>query len=1520
VTAATGEQIAIVGMAGRFPGAPTLAELWRNLRDGVESIRDIPSDELLAAGVTREQLADPRYVKRRGTLEEVGAFDAALFRMTAREAELADPQLRLFLECAWTALEDAGNAPGAGGRVGVFGSASLGTYLMHNLYPNRDVVESAGVFQLLLGNSRDFLATQTAYRLNLTGPAVSVQTACSSSLVAVHLACQSLIAGECDVALAGGVSVVVPQATGYRYEDGGIMSPDGHVRPFDHRGGGIVNGEGVGIVVLRRLTDALADGHTMRAVVRGTAVGNDGASKLGFTAPSVAGQVRTIREALAVAEVDPASVTYVEAHGTGTALGDPIEIAALNEAFRTTGAEPGSCAIGSVKANLGHLDVAAGIAGLIKTVLMLEHRTLLPSLHFEAANPELELTDGPFRVSTDLREWPSGDTPRRAGVSSFGIGGTNAHVVLEEAPPLPCGDDRRPSALLVLSARTAAALDESARRLALHLREHPEIELPDVAHTLQVGRAALDHRRALVVPADGVGAAAATLEADLARSADAERSPQEPAIVFMLSGQGSQHVGMARDLYRCESAFRVSLDVCADLLQPSLDVDLRDVLYGEAPEAAARLRATALAQPALFAVEYALAQLWSSWGVRPHALVGHSVGELVAACLAGVFSLEDALELVAERGRLMQQSPDGVMLAVHAPEHELAPLLELGLSLAAVNTHKLCTLSGPPDAVAAAEGALDRRRIPHTRLHTSHAFHSSMIEPAVAPFAELVARVGCSEPQIPYLSNVTGSWATAELATDPDYWGRQLRETVRFAACLDEVAAAGPAVLVEVGPGATLAAIARDHLETDRARRVVASLPGPHDGRSSLETALEALGSVWTAGVTVDWDGFSANERRRRVPLPTYPFARERYWVDAHAGDTRSPSLAKAADVADWFWLPTWARSDHPATPSMSNDEGWRIVFCDNAGIGDALVSRLAASGASVVTVVPGDRFSERQDGSFTVRPATREDYAALLAALRATQRTPHTIIHLWSLTPDEQHLAPPPPPVYFDELQALGFLSLVHLAGAVAEVCPEAELRVLVVSNGLHDLSGAERSTPEKTTLLGPCKVWPQEQPHVSCRSVDVSLPPPHSPAEDALVERLLAEAAAPIADTVVAYRGARRWTQSFAPYPLARPDPPRWRRGGVHLIVGGLGGVGLLVAEHLARTAQAKLALVGRSRFPDRGEWSGLLTELADDDPTSRRIRRLTELEELGAEVAILPADAADEDEMRGVIADVETRFSGLDSISYAAAAVQPAPGDGLLRTLSPLDAEAQFRPKVHGLYVLDRILRDRELDQCVLFSSIASVLGGLGAGPYAASNLFMDAFATAVQPHHRTPWLVVGWDLWQRDDPPSGRRTSVDRFAMAPPEALDALDRVVSEIGSGHVVVSTGDLRSRERLWLRLDEPKARVTVHARPELATPYVAPRSRTERLIGEVWESFLGFGPVGVDDNFFDLGGHSLLAAQVVARLCSEFDVDLPLAALFEGPTVGELAIALVKRVGGTVDPAALLRVLADLEEETPAP
>jgi acyl transferase domain-containing protein len=893
----SGNEIAVIGMAGRFPKAPTLEAFWHNIYNGVEAITFFTAEELLDAGVPASTLENPDYVRANVLLEGIDLFDAAFFGYSPREAALLDPQQRLFLQCAWHALEHAGYNPHTyTGPIGVYASQSSSTYLLYNLVRNRHLLETMSMLQLLYGTEKDFLATRVSYKLGLRGPSVTVQAACASSLVAVHLACQSLLNGECDIALAGGVCVNTQTRRGYLYQSDGYFSRDGHCRSFDARSEGTLGGSGLGIITLKRLDDALNDGDTIHALIRGTAINNDGDAKIGYSAPSVQGQASVIAEALTVAAVEPETVSYIETHGTGTPIGDPIEITALRRAFEKHTTKKGFCAIGSIKTNMGHLDAAAGIAGLLKTTLALKHRCLPPHLHFETPNPLIDFASSPFYVNTIARAWPEAAYPRRAGVSSFGIGGTNTHIILEEAPPTSSEATPDGWQILPLSARTPLALGIQQQNLVTHLKQSWESSLADSAYTLQEGRYPFSHRSFVVCR--NVEDAINTLEGTAFTGQAEEHSTP---IVFMFPGGGSQYINMGRELYEQVAIFREEVDRCTRLLQPHLDYDLLALLYPSQEQEKThshRFERGFISLPVLFVTEYALAKTLIRWGISPKAMIGHSLGEYVAACLAGVFALEDVLAFVALREKLSADLAPGAMLSILLPEHELDPFLNEQVSLGAVNNPSQCVVSGSIVAIEQLEHTLQEHAITYRRLHISVAGHSAQLEPILNTLTTFLQTLQLHSPSIPFVSNLTGTWITSEQATSYHYWINHLRHAVRFSAGIQTLLEEPGQVLLEVGPGQTLSLLAKNILVNRRHQQgemghdahVLMTMRHAQEQSADLSYLLTTVGHLWLQGQPVAWSALHEC-KRRRVPLPIYPFEGKRYWIEPDIDPLASNSV-----------------------------------------------------------------------------------------------------------------------------------------------------------------------------------------------------------------------------------------------------------------------------------------------------------------------------------------------------------------------------------------------------------------------------------------------------------------------------------------------------------------------------------------------------------------------------------------------------------------------------------------------------
>lgn len=1330
-TPAVGEtDIAIIGMAAQLPGAAGVAEYWDNLCRGVESIRPLTEAELIARGEARARLSDPNYVASAAILEHFDEFDAEFFGLSPKEAAIMDPQHRKFLETCWHALEDAAQVPERfKGNIGIWAGCGMGSYFYWNVCSNRDLVDGVGHFLLRhTGNDKDFLSTRASHVFDLKGPSVNVQTACSTSLVAIHMACQSLNSGECDMALAGGVTIEMPHGLGYIYKENEILSPDGHCHAFDHRAQGTVFGSGAAVVALRRLGDALADGDHIWAVIRGSAINNDGAAKAGYLAPSVEGQAQAVAEALVMSGVTSDGIGYVECHGTGTALGDPIEVAALNQAYArvSDGTRQGPCHIGSVKTNIGHLDTAAGSAGLIKSALAVHHGTIPASLGFQRPNPAIDFEGGPFRVNDRLSDWPLPGV-RLAGVNSLGVGGTNAHVILQQPPePAASGECDWPFHIIAVSGRSKAALDANSAALAGWLAANPGVNMADLSFTLTQGRRQFDRRRVLVAH-DAAEAAALLGGADPHLVFDHQPLGDPAQAVFMLPGGGAQYAGMARDLYQTEPVFRDWMDRGLDHMAQAHGVDLRALWLpepGAEAEADRRLLQPSLQLPLLMITEYALAQLWIGWGVQPAALIGHSMGENTAACIAGVIGFEDCIGLVRLRGLLMDRVPAGGMLSVPLePQDFAAELAELGLDLAAVNGPAMAVVSGPDAALERFAAAMAAREIECQRIAISIAAHSRLLDPVLEEFRAYLAGIALQAPKIPIISNRSGLPLSAEEATSPDYWVRHLRGTVHFAQGIAHLAQEPGRVFLEVGPGRAMQAMAKAHPAVG-AQQVISTLRHRDQAAGDDSYFMAALARFWACGGQIDWDQVWGEGRRQRLSLPVYAFQRKRYFIERSTSlaPEAAEGLARIEEPAQWGWRPAWrlaapAVEIGPQGPVLPGRQNW-LVLADDLGLADQLVARLQAGGQRVAVVRPGDTFADKGEGRFTLPvESDREGYEMLLAALVAQDLAPDRILHLWSVTQGVQFR--PGSSLLNSQLER-GFFGLTHLAQAIGAELPDARIELIAFCNDALRVADEPAPVPEKATALGPIRVIPREMPNVSARLVDIRLPRGRS---DALIANLLEEALAPSGAPVAAWRDGRRFEQGLERVALADDGMAGIPPGATCLITGGFGGLGQAIGRELAARGGARLALTTRGRV---------------DTPAVQAAVR--HLQSLGAEVLAIRADVTSPEDMARACAETRARFGSLDVVLHAAGVIR----DNLIAAKTDDDAWDVLAPKLLGTRALVQALSDQPAGLTVLFASTSSAIAPAGQVDYVAANEYLNALARSA-PAALGRVVAVNWGVW-------------------------------------------------------------------------------------------------------------------------------------------------------------------------------
>ena len=1360
-------------MACRLPGARTPAEFWKNLANGMESVVSFTEAELREAGVDPSVIAQPEYVRAGVVLEGMEMFDAGFFGLSPKEAAIMDPQHRHFLECSWEAIEASGHVPEKfAGSIGVFAGCGMNAYMMFNLLTNRQLMDSTGLFLVRhTGNDKDFLSTRVSYQFNLRGPSMSVQTACSTSLVAIHLASQSLLSGECDMALAGGVTIELPHRQGYMYQEGEILSRDGHCRAFDADSTGTIFGSGVGVVVLRRLEDALADRDSIYAVIRGSAINNDGSSKVGYLAPSVDGQARAISEALAVAGVPADSIGYVETHGTGTAVGDPIEMAALTNAFAETTKRRNYCAVGSVKPNIGHLDTAAGVASFIKVVEALQHRQIPPSLHFAKPNPLIDFENSPFFVNDKLRDWtPGPGTPRRAGVSSLGVGGTNAHVVVEEAPVHTGVPAKRDWQLFPMSARSVSSLDGLAPSMGTHLAACGPADFADAAFTAQTGRKRFKQRRILVAR-DGADAARALETRDPSRIASKNNEfTTEPSVAFLFPGGGAQYPNMARGLYETEKAFASRADECFDLLRPQLDFDLKSLMFPagtDLEEAARSLQRPLQSILSIFVVEYATAHLWMSWGVLPTVMTGHSLGEYSAACLSGVLSLRDALLLVVSRGRLFERMPEGGMLGVSLPEADVVSLLGDKLSVAAVNGPSSCVVSGDVAGLEALEKVLSARDVDCSRLRINVAAHSPMLEPFLAEFAAVAAGITLGTAKIPYVSNLTGGWIRPE-DLDKTYWVRHLRQTVRFSQGLGELLKKPDQILLEVGPGTTLSSLVQIHPSVQESHTVVSSVRHPKDNAPDQMFILMALGRLWMAGLTMDWSKFWTGDERRRVRIPTYHFDHKRHWIEAgklefssSSGDRETPqtssAIAKLQNMDEWFWSPTWKPLAAAEPPSAAGTESW-LIFCDRDGLGKSLASRLRDQGHRVTLVTEGASFGAEAEDRYVLKAGDRSQCDSLVASLVENGRTPRRIVYLWSYGGDS-----PGTPDREIDVQVWTPVSIIQ-ALAAHDLLDRVSL-TFVSSEGHRVLDTDRPNRPDRAMLAGPAKVIAQEFPGVASRWIDL-VRPDRDTAVNTLVEVLISEASQEEGESrPIAHRNSKRYVEDWDRVAIPAGKQTPLRQGGVYAFTGGLGDMALSLAGHLARRYKAGIVLLHRSAFPARDQWEESL-KAQPHTRTARQIRALLAIEAAGGGLFLRRVDIANADQTRTALLEIKRTAGAIHGIFHTAGVMR----DGIIQDKSRSMIAEVVASKFQGTLSLDAVLGDLNPDFLLLCSSTSALLGLAGQVDYVAANAFLDAYARKAKGGN-TKVMSVNWGIWNELGM-AARALSGSAMALSPDRAGAAL----------------------------------------------------------------------------------------------------------------------------------------------------
>ena len=1477
----TGLEIAVIGMSGKFPGANNLDEYWDNLSNGREAIEFFSDEELIESGIKKELIASGNYVKAGGCLHGKENFDSSFFNYSPGEATSMDPQIRVFHEVVYSALEDAGCIPeNCKGPVALFTGAGQNAPWVANTNLNNKLF-TVDAFTKNLLNNKDHLSTLISYKLNLTGAAISIHTACSTSLVAIHLACRNLLMGESKVAIAGGVSITNMLKSGYVYKKDMIYSPDGHCRPFDAKSAGTLLTDGVGVVVLKKLQDAINDRDNIHAIIKGSAINNDGVSKVGYTAPSVKGQLECIKTAQKMSKVEPKTISYVEAHGTGTKLGDPIEIEALNIAFNNE--KNKHCFLGSVKSNIGHTGEAAGIAGFIKTVLCIKNRQIPATLHFENPNENIEFDNGPFIVNTKLREWKNSEFPLRAGVSSLGVGGTNAHVILEEPPKIDNTfvESNNPQ-ILVLSAKSPGALRQHEEKLLGFLLNNIDANIKDIAWTLQEGRKAFPYRSC--VTAFNVKEAINQLSDKNSNSIQSEPvSAGGKKLAFMFTGQGSQYVNMGRELYENEEPFRSIMDNSFQVAMKFNGKDYKKILYPENENNEHLINETANAQPILFMFEYALAKQLEHFSIVPDLMIGHSIGEYTAACLSGVMSFEDTLKLVIKRGELMQGLPKGSMLSVGASQEELKSRLSSKLSIAAVNSDSNCVLSGEKEDLELVYQKLVEDEIPAKFLHTSHAFHSEMMAPIKGEFSRIVSTVELKKPSIPYFSNVTGEQIKHSDLTEMDYWSSHLTDTVLFSSGIQKMLESDDLIFVEIGPGNTLSNLVYQNCSGDVQNEVVSLVRHPKIVVQDQHFLYKSIGKLWTSGCELDWSKVSDSAMSRKISLPTYHFESVKFPLaeDVFSKIT-SGSYAygdiERREALNWFYEPSWTRSSISAKNHEQHVDGHVLIFMDDAGIGHEFAKTINCNSENIIQVKIGDQYRMLGDNSFQLNPGMKEDYEALFKEIKERGVHLSNIIHLFTLNTNKDEAD------CFEKLKTLGYYSLLNISKNIPISLDLKLTKLLVVSNDIQNVSGVERSQLSKSLMLGLVNVISQESPQVECKCVDISLD--HD--IKTLVKNICGEMHGGNQEKNIAYRFGKRWVRNYNQLELdltKGTGNSKLKQNGVYLITGGLGSLGFLYSMYLLENYNASLILVGRSE------------NLFENNSSSNDVKsqRLNELKQAG-NVLFLKSDVASFDEMNSAVRDGESAFGKINGIIHTAGVTR----GGSFRSIGLLkeeECENQFSSKVYGLLVLEKLFRNVDLDFCLLSSSLSSVLGGKEFGAYSSANIFMDYFSDSDSIKNCVSINFDGLNF--EDDGVTGLSLNRD-------EMIVVLENALSLDGIRQVIISVGDLKRRLDKWVYginkeifnvQDSSGTFKEELISSNLNARFTEPKTSVEKQLCILFETFLGTARIGINDDLFLLGTDSLKAMTLINHIHREFGVEISLSDFFQYHTIHELAIIVENRM-----------------------
>jgi len=1497
-----GMDVAIIGMVGRFPGAENIDEFYQNLKEGKNTVSYFTKEELIENGIPKEDIEKSNYIKAKGVIETAESFDNKFFGYTPSEAKVMDPQMRLMHECVWQALENAGYSPETFNRlIGVYvgGTPNPLWETLTFLDEENNVLNP---FSKSILNDKDLMATRVSYKLNLKGPSMAFFTSCSTSLVAIHTAVQALLNGECDIAVAGGVSATYPNKQGYEYQEGMHLSPDGCCRSFDAKANGLVISDAIGLVVLKRVEDAVDAGDTIDALIIGSAINNDGNRKVGYTAPSVEGQEDVMRIAQSLAEIKPQDIAYIETHGSGTRLGDNIEIEALKRVFHKS--ECAKLTIGTAKTNIGHTNSAAGAVGVIKTVLGLKHKEVFPHINFEMPHPELELEDSPFHIVTKLETLSNEGKPLIAGVSSFGVGGTNAHVILKEAPKLKeVKDFSNEEQIIVLSAQTVTALEAQKENLRVFLKKNKKYSIKDLAYTLQVGRTEFNHRCAFA--ADGIEKIVTILNDTNPRGVWQNEVLEKPKYVWMFAGQGKQYFNMGRELYDHEPYFREEINRCLELARSIGGINYKKYLYGDTLEDTESIISTDIVQPMMFCFEYALAKFFMELDVPVNYLIGYSFGEITAACLAGVVELKDAIRMVVIRGKLMKQGVAGSMLSVPLPDAEVKNLINDNISIA-IDNGETCIVSGLKEDINEFQERLKNMKILSIPIKGEHVAHSFLLKDIADAFEEVMNGIQLSAPKIPIISCITGKILSNSEATDMKYWSSHMLRTIKFYNGIKDFKDKSKYVFLEFGPGRDLSNIVQRCRNQEST--TIDLVRGNSSITSDMNMLMNRIACLWTLGTKFQWDKLHTSGKGKRIHLPTYPFERQAYPFHKSIADIRSnKSVIKThrnSNMSEWFYVQYWKHSILEVDRKKTKEQSltW-LVLSDSSTILKNIKEKLYQQGDVVIHIESGSEYKCIDNNHYVIDLNNSDDFYRVVSSLIAKKIIIDRVIDLFpveeGLLQELLHIETCKNTQQIEKAQLRGMYSIIRLLKAFVQEGMTNEMKLMIITDSMNSITGSEDINPNYATLVGLVKVINQEFVNIQCSNIDIEMKNLKEQEKIVLAEHLIREFNSRLGISEVAYRGKYRWVKGYENHPIEVENHRKYgiKQGGTYVIIGGFGKIGFEVAKYLMKTYSTQIAIITRSEIAESEQFA---RENQISEKEISKVGKIEMLRKLG-NVIVEVADVANLSLMEEAFEHIEQKLGKVNGVIHVAG-VTGIKTSKAVTELTLHDCMLQFNAKVFGLYVLEQVLADKEIDFCMLFSSLSPILGGLGYGAYAAASSFMDAFNYYHNLTSEQQWIDVNWETWLNEGFIDTAMYALGSYnaqmTLSVEEAMQVFERILAWVDFDKVVVSSGVLEQRLKRWINLEsiEQVDKITnemiqnFQMRPQLVNEYVAPSTKTEEILCETWNKILGMADIGVQDNFFELGGDSLKLLNTVGVIYKEFNVDIPVSEFFNNATIEYLA------------------------------